>query len=289
MIVGIPSEEAKELDKFIKSYRSEYIRSPQEIVEQAFLNHQTFVTQISKRQISDAIAELRTMVWNIYLEDEVKFNIALMQNLHQVLDTPKRILDCLLNKDFSNLDKGKLHKTVVDICGEYAGRVYPYIYKIALSNTNSRRSRAGISFEAIIYKIYDSLNYPFDSQRKVGITSFAKLGLGKKVDSILPDIKAYEKRRNKTIVGTMKTSLRERWQEVAEEIERTKIPVIHLLTADENISLSKAKEMNNHNIIIVAYDKVSNSKQLKPMKNIISFEEYLFDEIPAILKFWKNE
>jgi hypothetical protein len=34
----------------------------------------------------------------------------------------------------------------------------------------------------------------------------------------------------------MKTSLRERWQEVAEEIERTKIPEIHLLTVDEDIS-----------------------------------------------------
>jgi hypothetical protein len=32
----------------------------------------------------------------------------------------------------------------------------------------------------------------------------------------------------------MKTSLRERWQEVAEEIERTKIPEIHLLTVDED-------------------------------------------------------
>jgi hypothetical protein len=96
-------------------------------------------------------------------------------------------------------------------------------------------------------------------------------------------------RRNKTIIGTMKTSLRERWQEVAEEIERTKIPEIHLLTADENISKSKAQEMANHNIIVVAYDWIANSKSLEEMKNIISFEDYLFEEIPSILKFWSGK
>lgn len=86
----------------------------------------------------------------------------------------------------------------------------------------------------------------------------------------------------------MKTSLRERWQEVAEEIERTKIPEIHLLTADESIPKSKAQEMANHNIIVVTYDWVANSTSLKSMKNIISFEEYLFEEIPNILKFWNE-
>jgi hypothetical protein len=51
----------------------------------------------------------------------------------------------------------------------------------------------------------------------------------------------------------MKTSLRERWQEVAEEIERTKIPEIHLLTVDEDISKNKAQEMANHNIIVIEH------------------------------------
>ncbi len=70
------------------------------------------------------------------------------------------------------------------------------------------------------------------------------------------------------------------------EIERTKIPEIHLLTVDEDIAKSKAQEMANHNIIVVAYDWVANSESLAPMKNIISFEDYLFEEIPSILKFW---
>ena len=87
----------------------------------------------------------------------------------------------------------------------------------------------------------------------------------------------------------MKTTLRERWQEVAEEIERTKIPEIHLLTVDQQIPSSKASEMNKHNIVVVAYDFVANSESLLSMKNIISFEDYMFNEIPGILKYWQIE
>ena len=289
VIIEIPTNEQKELDKLIKTYRKNHIRSSQEIVEKVFIENQSFFTKISNGEVSKSIAELREIVWAEYLKDEVEFNIFLMQDLYKVLKTPKQILDTLLNQNIIALKDKELQEEIIKICGEYAGRVYPYIYKIALSNTNSRRSRAGKTLESIIYKVYECLGYSFDSQGKVGRKTFTELGLGKKVDSILPSIEAYKKRRNKTIIGTIKTSLRERWQEVAEEIERTKIPEIHLLTADEDISVSKAQEMNNHNIIIVVYDWIANSDKLKPMKNIISFEDYLFEEIPSILKFWENE
>ena len=105
----------------------------------------------------------------------------------------------------------------------------------------------------------------------------------------MPGIKEFNKRRNKTIIGTMKTTLRERWQEVAEEIERTKIPEIHLLTVDENISASKAAEMANHNIVLVTYSWIAESEKLKNQKNIISFEEYLFKELPLVFDFWKHD
>jgi hypothetical protein len=285
-VIEIPKSELKELDKLIKTYRKKYIRNSQEIVDKVFKENPSILPKIKKGNVSKSIAELREIVWNEYLLDEVEFNVILMKDLYKILDTPKQILDLLLTKKVTQLKGEKLKEEIVKLCGEYAGRIFPYIYKISLSNTNSRRSRAGKTFEAIIYKIYDCLNYTFDSQSKVGRKTFTELGLGKKVDSILPNIQAYEKRRNKTIIGTMKTSLRERWQEVAEEIERTKIPEIHLLTADESISKSKAQEMNNHNIIVVAYNWIANSESLKSMKNIISFEEYLFEEIPSILKFW---
>jgi hypothetical protein len=289
LIVEIPNKELERFDILIKQYRTKYIRTSQEIVELSLKNNLTFLKQIKSKKVSQCISELRELVWQEFLKDEINFNAILMRDLHKILQTPKDILEILLDQNITNKKGSELLESIKEICGEYSGRVFPYIYRLSLSNTQSRRSRAGKSFEAIIYKIYESLDYAFDSQSKVGRKTFDSLGLGKKVDSILPNIEAFKKRRNKTIIGTMKTTLRERWQEVAEEIERTKIPEIHLLTADENIPKSKAQEMANHNIIIVTYDWVANSETLKSMKNIISFEEYLFEEIPNIINFWKNE
>jgi hypothetical protein len=288
VIIDIPKQELDKFDALIKQYRTKYIRTSQEIVEFTLSKNHEYLKQIKAKKVSKCIFELREIVWQEYLLDEVNFNAILMRDLHKLLETPKEILDGLLIKNVTQKKGDELIEAIKEICGEYAGRVFPYIYRLSLSNTQSRRSRAGKSFEAIIYKIYENLGYEYDSQSKVGRKTFDDLGLGKKVDSILPNIKCYSERRNKTIIGTMKTSLRERWQEVAEEIERTKIPEIHLLTADESIPKSKAQEMANHNIIVVTYEWVANSDTLKAMKNIISFEEYLFEEIPNILKFWNE-
>lgn len=286
-IHDISIDEQKLLEKLIKDHRKKYIRTSDEIIDDVLKNAPCFLADIHNKKVSESIAKLREAAWESYLTDEVNFNIHLIQSLYDHLDTPRSILDSIVNNEITQLSKNQLLSEVKNICGEYAGRIFPYIYKISLSTTNSRRSRAGKTFESIIYHVYTILNYEFDAQNKVGRKTFADLGLGKKVDSILPNIQCYKERRNKTIIGTMKTSLRERWQEVAEEIERTKVPEIHLLTVDENISISKAKEMANHNIIVVTYDWIANSEKLSTMKNIISFEEYLFEEIPAIINFWK--
>lgn len=287
-IIDIPQEELVQFDTIIKKYRTEYIRSSQEIVDLVLKKNKNFQKLIKNKQISECIANLREIVWQEYLKNEVEFNAVVMKDLHKMLETPKSIMDNLLQNRILDKKGETLTSEIKEICGEYAGRVFPYVYRLSLSNTQSRRSRAGKSFEAIIYKIYEELGYSYDSQSKVGRKLFDSVGLGKKVDSILPSIEAFQKRRNKTIIGTMKTSLRERWQEVAEEIQRTNIPIIHLLTVDDYISKSKAQEMANHNIVIVAYQGVAQSQELKGMKNIISFEEYLFDEIPNILNYWKE-
>lgn len=289
IITEIPLSEQKEFDALIKRYREKYIRNSKTIVDTIYVEDSSYHDRIVQKDVSATIRDLRERVWQEYLKDEVNFNALLMKDLYDKLQTPRDILDKLVDDNILSKEGDTLTRFVKEVCGEYAGRVFPYVYRLSLSNTQSRRSRAGSTFESIMYKIYESLEYSYDSQRKVGRKTFDTLGLGKKVDSILPSVECYAKRRNKTIVGTMKTTLRERWQEVAEEIERTKIPEIHLLTVDEDISSNKGKEMSQHNIIVVAYKWIAEKKELAGMKNIISFEEYLFDEIPSILAFWSDD
>ncbi len=288
IITEVPKVEQKAFDILIKSYRKEYIRTTEELLKSIVNKNKNLIKEIKNKNVSQTIQTLRELVWKEYLSDEVLFNAELMKDLYTKLDTPKEMLDMLIKKNIILENTKELEDSIRRTCGEYAGRIFPYIYRLSLSNTQSRRSRAGATFEYIIYYLYDVLEYKYDSQKKVGRKLFDTMGLGKKVDSIMPSIEAYAQRRNKTIIGTMKTSLRERWQEVAEEIERTKIPEIHLLTVDEDISQNKAKEMAQHNIIVVTYDWISNNDKLKEMKNITSFEEYFFEELPVIYKYWST-
>lgn len=289
LFVPISPEELKKFLGVISEYRKKYIRKPSIVVDEVFSETSYDNDSIKNKNVSVVISRVREAAWKKFLNEEFKFNEIIIRDLHKHLNTPRSVMELLIKQRITDKNGEELKEAIRQICGEYAGQIYPYAYVLSLSNTNSRRSRAGSTFEAIIYKIYSILNYPFDSQGKVGRKVFEEVGLGKKVDSVLPSIEAFKQRRNKTIIGTMKTSLRERWQEVAEEIERTKIPEIHLLTVDSHIAKNKAREMSAHNIVIVGPKELAENEDLKEMKNIISFEEYFFEEIPKFLSYWHEK
>lgn len=128
IIIEIPAKEVLELDKLIKTYRKSHIRNSIELVNKTIIDQPTFINQIKEGKVSEAISKLRELAWNEYLKDEVKFNILLMQELSKKLKTPKLILDKLLDQDLSSFTAKKVKEKVVEICGEYSGRIYPYIY-----------------------------------------------------------------------------------------------------------------------------------------------------------------
>lgn len=278
-----------EVNKIIKSCRSKFISSPSDTVNLCFKEHKDKIDNfILDKNISGLILLLRETAWQHFLKEEEIFNNETIKLVTQKIGVAQDVLNSIINKYNPSEAGDELIEIIKIISGEYAGEISPLTYILSLSNTNSRRSRAGKVFESIIYTIYQKLDYSFDSQASVGRQVFSVSGLGKVVDSVLPGFKYFEKKRNKVIIGSMKTTLRERWQEVAEEIGRTNIPSIHLLTVDENISLSKAKQMEHHNIILVTLKDIKENGYLASQQNVISFEEYMFNEIPEIMRYWSN-
>lgn len=290
VLTTIPESEKPRFQKLIQDYRKRIIRSPKDIVEGIFKENQGILDEvINRHNISDVIHRLREEAYLSFLKDEAKFNVEVLKDVSLMLDTPSKILDSLINQNnFLSLPADRLVETVKTVCGEYAGYISPYIYELSLSNTQSRRSRAGKTFEQVIYKLYRTFGYEFVSQGEVGKQTFKTKGLGKMVDSLLPSIQAFEMRRDKVIIGTMKTTLRERWQEVVEEINRTGLPSIYLLTMDDDISESKATQMRQHNVVLVVPKDVKAKPALQKMQNIIDFESYFLQEIPEKLRYWKN-
>ncbi len=124
-------------------------------------------------------------------------------------ELPNTILETIVKKNTSlNLENLELVKASI---GAFTGEIMPYIYEVTLSTTNSRRSRAGTTFEHIITYIMGYFEYPYVEQASLGTAFYKTNDLGKLVDGILPSAKAYQSHRSMCVVISMKTTIRERW------------------------------------------------------------------------------
>lgn len=282
-LISLNKVQNDEFSHFLQQTRKKIISNPKTTLENVLEDYDK--TSITLENLSAAIKNLRELSYEYFLDEEAVFNGEILKNIALKFEIPSQILQNLSIQFLNSLDKNNFKKQLAFYFGEFSAGISPYIYALCLSNTNSRRSRSGKTFEAVIYFLYSHFNYKFDAQSKIGKKAFSKYGLGKVVDSILPSIDAFDEFRNKTIVGSMKTSLRERWQEVVEETARSNLPNIYLLTCDENISKNKIIQMKEHNIILVVYKNVK--ENLKEFPSVISFEEYFSKEIPVVMEYWK--
>lgn len=286
-LTEIPIEEQKDFDRYIQAARKKFILPPKETVKKVLAEHSDLMKALNvERDVSTVVKTLREEAFRLFLVQEAEMNAYLLKHISEKFAVPEKKFAHLY--DIFSQSDSEIKERLRTFFGDYAGQIYPYIYRLSLSNTQSRRSRAGKVFEGIIYGLYDVLNYPYVSQATVGSKNFQSKKLGKIVDSLLPNLEAFEQRRDKVVIGTMKTTLRERWQEVIEEINRTGLPSIYLLTVDEDISSSKVEQMANHNVILVVHRDVKAQSSLLNKRNVVSFEDYFFEEIPQNLKYWSN-
>ncbi|TBR42000.1 type II restriction endonuclease [Marinomonas agarivorans] len=287
-LTAIPAEEQSDFDEFIQSARKQFISTPKDTVKSVLSENASLVAALKEnKDISGVIQQLREKAFDSFLVAEAKMNAHILKHISDKFAVPAEKFEHLYT--IFNQSSKEMKERLKDFFGEFSGQIYPYVYRLSLSNTQSRRSRAGKVFEGIIYGLYDEFDYSYESQAVIGSKNFKSKNLGKIVDSLLPNLNAFEERRDKVVIGTMKTTLRERWQEVIEEINRTGLPSIYLLTVDEDISANKVKQMANHNVILVVYKSVKQTQALKGKRNVVSFEDYFFNEIPEKLEYWKKQ
>lgn len=291
-IFALDEQEIAWLAGTIKKYRKKFIKSPMEYLDLYGKENPLSIDKV-KRNVSATIEQLREGCWQLYLKDESVFHKEIISHLIKERKCPNTILkeiveEKILDRNNYKIPPQNLVDELSDVIGTFTGNVMPYFYALDLSTTNSRRSRSGKTFEAIIkYLITKVYKYPFDDQSNIGEGFYRTNDIGKIVDGIIPDKTCYTNNRSKCLIITMKTSLRERWQEVAEEIKRTNVPQIYLLTVDDDISESKIKTMGHQNITIVNYDSMKS--KYPRYNNLISFTEFFNEEIPHCLSYWSNK
>lgn len=240
----------------VKKERVKYFKQPYDLAYECFtkLGYVDRKPEYFMANASDVVEQLRKQCWEEFIITEKEFTSLML----------KRLIDKNLVKDMEP-----------DEAITWFAETYPtHIYQLNLSNTQSRRSRAGKEFESIIELILIGAGIPMDSQGNIGKDSFVKKGLGKLVDAVSPGVVEFVENKRNTVLISAKTTLRERWQEVPEEMGRTGASEMFLATLDENISKEVLDTLYEANIQVTTTKAVKESCY-KDNSRVLTFEDLL--------------
>lgn len=287
IIEGLNLEESSRWIAKVKSLRNRYIKSGKKY-ESEGAERVRIEERINKIGCNQAIKELREASYGQYLKDEAEFQNKVMHDLIHEAAYPSNMLSKLCAEKLpqailSSSKPEELYQRIFSITGDFIADAMPYVYWLAKSTSQSRRSRSGTTFELLMERILTLKKVPWQKQKSLSHT--LKRELGKKVDLVIPSGEKYTENRSQTMVITLKTSLRERWQEVIDEIARTRVPRIFLMTVDQDLNKQMAHTIDSHNIHLVVYDDVK-SEKLDDCNNVISFTNFFEKEIPHFLSYW---
>lgn len=274
------------LDHFKNLYkkeRSNYILNPSAYANHIFVKYKFDQKNYSffKNTPDDFVYGMRSAAWNDFLILEKAFNASMATMLLDHSQSVKSLSSVLSNVNLNPEEKVK------KVIGDYIKLYDEHIYELNKSNTQSRRSRTGKEFEAIICKLLTYTHIKYDTQGTISKKLFSAVGLGKLVDCVVPGALEYNSEKHKCALISMKTTLRERWAEVAEELTRTGAQSMYLLTLDDDISDDKINNLYTHNIILVVPDHLKSTYHSKNPK-VYGFSN-LLSELDNIMTYWKNK
>jgi len=240
----------------VRNERTKIFIKPYDFIYKEFekLKFHTKNNQFFFDNASEIIDKLREMTWKDFQKQEEKFSSDMLLSLVE-------------EEDLYGLSPFE--------AVTWFSQTFPtHIYQLNLSNTNSRRSRAGKEFEAIIELILIGAGIPVDSQGNIATSSFAEKGLGKLVDVVSPGAVEYLLNKRNTVLVSAKTTLRERWQEVPEEMQRTGAREMFLITLDETISENVINNLYESNIQIVT-TYINKTTHYAEYSSVLDFESLL--------------
>jgi len=155
------------------------------------------------------------------------------------------------------------------------------IYRICLSASQTRKSRAGGSFEAHMAHMLRDGNVPHFAQPVFD---------GRTPDFVLPSKKIYlesdEVRSKSALVLTLKTTLRERWTQVVSE---TAGCPIFLATLDETVPKATLDKLEKASVRLVVPErfKTSDFAEYEAHKTVITYKSFFQDIERSKKRAWR--
>lgn len=250
----------------VKTERDKIFKAPFEFVYEIFceLNFDKKQNEYFRENASEYVEIMRKKCWEKFVPIEKKFTTEMLSYL---------------------IDRDKIEKlSPVEAIETFVADYPEHIYDLSLSNTQSRRSRAGKEFEAIIMLLLVGANISADEQGAIGKQFFQEHNIGKLVDFISPGVAYYLMNKRDTFLISAKTTLRERWQEVPEEVSRTGAREMYLTTLDDSISADTLKILYESNIFVVT-TKINKEKNYSGQNSVITFETMIADAMDICSKW----
>lgn len=152
---------------------------------------------------------------------------------------------------------------------------YPALRQAFLSISQSRKTRGGKDFELEIEGLLDLACVPYHKQEKRFHT-----------DLILPDLPTHNRNRTISAIVSAKRTLRERWQEVAEELFNLRSPNVFLFTADESITSTHIERIcGQYNIYLVVWDSLK-AKKFPDEHLVLGYTEWAAERLSIMRQHW---
>jgi hypothetical protein len=147
-----------------------------------------------------------------------------------------------------------------------------------MSLSQSRKARAGSTFEYFIKEMFKKLDYPFEEQQVIN----------GKPDFLMPSRAHYNTNAMDCIIFTAKRTLRERWKQIV--TEGTRGLGFFLATIDADVTKAQLMEMKRNRIYLVVPALLKQDIQhYKKAVNVITFEKFFQFHLDPAMKRWKDE
>ena len=161
-------------------------------------------------------------------------------------------------------------ENLTDVKSFYANSMEP-VGVVYMGMFNARKSRVGKTFEMHIKRLFDQKSIPYDYQKKVDGK--------KKPDFIMPSKKHYldeHRDLDDALLVSVKTTLKERWQQILNEGSRVKTR--YLLTLDKAVTADTISEMSEKHVVLVVTEWAKqNTESYIGAGNVITFSTFLAD------------
>ena len=156
--------------------------------------------------------------------------------------------------------------------------LFEYFEALFQSIHQSRRSRAGGSFQYQIENLFNLAGFPFSKQTR----------LNGPVDFLLPSEDYYLRYRHDAIILSVKRTLRERWQQAIAELQAARVGRIYLATAETDKNKVRERDldrMDNLNVTLIVFDTIK-SEKFPDRNTVIGYSEFINTNILSAERLW---